>query len=220
MKKLILFLIVATMILTCVPCSADWHGDLDDLPSEWAKESMREASKYGIVKGEGIQSAYTDKITRGEFASLIIPLVEEMRGEITPAPAGTFSDTDSVYVLKAYAAGIVNGTGNGKFSPDALITRQEIAVMFCRAIGYVESSIALWIIGAHPELIVDHTAAIQKHDDYNQVASWAQKQVALLYKHGIMVGTGSKTLAPRSNATVQEAIILTMRVARDVFKMD
>ena len=38
-----------------------------------------------------------------------------------------FSDTDSKAVEKAAGAGIINGTGNGLFSPERSIRRQDAA---------------------------------------------------------------------------------------------
>ena len=46
-----------------------------------------------------------------------------------------FTDTNDEYVLKAYALGITFGTSETTFTPNAEITREQMATMLTRALN-------------------------------------------------------------------------------------
>ena len=51
-----------------------------------------------------------------------------------------------------------------------------------------------------------------KFSDKNDVSDWAAESVAVLAENGIMKGTSDTTLSPLSNTTIQEAILLDLRI--------
>jgi hypothetical protein len=61
--------------------------------------------------------------------------------QVSPAPASaTFNDvppSDSAfqYIEALVKAGITGGTGNGNYSPDAFVTRRQMAVFIAKALG-------------------------------------------------------------------------------------
>jgi hypothetical protein len=71
-------------------------------------------------------------LTRSEMAALIVRL----KG-IAPLPGATppFSDWDQTpgwarpYIAAAYEAGLIKGTGQGRFAPARFATRAEAAVL-------------------------------------------------------------------------------------------
>ena len=72
-------------------------------------------------------------MTRAEFATIVVRALG-----LTPADTGAFVDVASTawyspYVGAASTYGLINGVGEGRFSPDGTITRQEAAVMVSRA---------------------------------------------------------------------------------------
>lgn len=66
------------------------------------------AMLFGSVSALGLSQSQTDALdAKGVYIY-----------EVTPAAADTFTDTSDETVLKAYAAGIINGVGGGKAIPD------------------------------------------------------------------------------------------------------
>lgn len=114
---------------------------INNIPSDWAQpEILKSFSAYLIPYS--LQNSYANNIKRSEFCSLITRLFElksqksidkvlSEKGLIINS--STFTDTNDINVLSAYALGIVGGKGGGIFDPNGAITRQEAAVMLTRA---------------------------------------------------------------------------------------
>ena len=92
------------------------------------------------------------------------------------------------YVSAAMNAGIVFGNDNGEFMPASNITRQDMAVMICRAFNITYPGI---------------TEAV--FDDMNLVSDYAKESVFCLYKNSVISGKGNGLFAPVDNATRAEA---------------
>ena len=172
-------------------------------PSDWAVGLINEADAAGLVT-ERTEGVYHDQISRLQFAELAVNLIEQATGEAIPAGEDIFTDTDDVMALKAVAAGVTSGTGDGLFSPDRKITRQEICVMLNAVIRYVDEA-----NGTSTLENDDTTVNRELFPDADQIDSWAAPSVALLTNNGLMAGKDSG-VAPHDNTTVEEAIILVL----------
>lgn len=107
------------------------------------------------------------------------------------------------FVKWAARYGITTGTGNGKFSPDGRITREEMAVFFVR---YFET------FDAMPKA---DTTVTTKPADLDEVSSWAQDAVLKLWALGLLNGDG-KSFAPKDKATRAQTAALCERTDRAV----
>ena len=166
--------------------------------SGWALEELKKAVEYGLYT-ERVMSSYTQNITREEFCELVVKLHEKLKGaETTPAPINTFMDTTNENILKAYGAGIVNGTGKNTFSPYNPITRQDICVMLYRAITSAVANVDTGIDGA------------AVFEDENLIGTWAIREVKFAVKNGIMKGSGLRIM-PRDNTSREQALLLIKR---------
>ena len=76
---------------------------------------MAEAVRLYLVPRD-LRGQYTKTATREEFCGLAALLYEEVTGE-TITQRATFSDTTDESVQKMAGLGVVNGVGNGRFSP-------------------------------------------------------------------------------------------------------
>ena len=93
-------------------------------PSEWAVESVVWSAIYGLAEQE-MYSKYASKVTREELYSVCGSVYEKLTGDmVTPIDVSPFSDTNSEAVRKAYAADILNGTG--EFGPESEVSRLEM----------------------------------------------------------------------------------------------
>lgn len=107
------------------------------------------------------------------------------------------------FVKWAARYGITTGTGNGKFSPDGRITREEMAVFFVR---YFET------FDAMPKA---DTTVTTKPADLDEVSSWAQDAVGKLWALGLLNGDG-KSFDPKAKATRAQTAALCERTDRAV----
>lgn len=172
--------------------------------SGWAKSDVQEASNEDLVDLGLMGNDYTKTISRLQFCSVAVKLAEKMTGKaITPAPSGTFSDTDSEYVRKAYAASITTGAGGGKFNPSGTLTRQEMAAFLYRALMYVKANsdtkYTIW------------ESKLGNYTDAGQLAGWAKNEMAFMNALGLINGMTTNTLAPTKTCTIEQALVVAYR---------
>ena len=184
---------------------------LKDYSSPWAAEEIAQAQAAGLVT-ESNDSYFTFRITRRRFAELMANLVEKTTGRsITPAPEGTFSDTDDLWVRKAAALGLVDGLDDGsRFSPNGYINREQLAAMLYRTIQYLEDETGRSVLA--------EADGLDSFTDAGQVSGWAADSLAALTASGILQGTSGTTLSPKDTTTVEQAILLTLRAYQEFSK--
>ncbi len=174
---------------------------VDAKVADWAREQVDLAAAKGLMP-DCLGDDFTVNITRAEFAAVAVELYEAMGGETAPAPGeNPFSDTTDPVVLQANALGIVKGSG-GKFSPDNPVTRQEAALMLSRVYTRLGGQVP--------------TVAATTFADNGYVASWARDAVAFMSDNRIVNGKGSNKFDPLGNASIQEALIIALRMVENL----
>jgi hypothetical protein len=168
-----------------------------DVPaSHWAADPINYLAEKGIVHGKTATSfAPNDNITRAEFVTILAGVAG---ADVKTATVSDFSDVAAdawfaPYVAWAAQAGVSKGTGDGKFNPNAPITRQDMAAMIVRFVKDVQGT----TLPAVNEAV--HFA------DSGQIADYAADAVAMMQKAGIISGKGNNLFAPLDNATRAEA---------------
>lgn len=177
-----------------VPLSA-FARQFDDLPSEhWAYEYVQFLVEKGVVSGISDTSfAPSSNVTRAQF----ITMLARMSGDDLPEYDGSFTDVpyDEYYtgaVAWAIANNVTVGTSDTTFSPNANITRQDMAVMvirFAASKGYGFAS-------------VNTKATFSDNADIND---YAQEAVSTLQQANIINGYTDGSFRPLNNATRAEA---------------
>ena len=215
LKKLVCVLLVVALLTVPALAIKGQVADPDTLPyipseggpSAWAVSEMEAAAAAGLIPQLTGSPAYQDPITRQQFAELAANLVLVCTGQDAKpdAPAGF---TDCVNPLVGFAAdcGIVNGVGGGRFNPDAVTNREQIAAMVARSAAYLES-----VSGTR---LMPKAGSIAGFADQASVSSWAVEAMGLLAANGIFKGTSDTTLSPKSPCTVEQSILLCSRVYR------
>lgn len=185
--------------------------------SDWAKDTVKKSILMGIVP-ESLQGDYTNNITREEFCNIAMEFYIEVYEFLNSADVDTeyksvleskpFVDCDSPNVALAHHLGIVSGTGDYKFSPDKLITRQEAAVLLTNFTNslykFANNSIS------------PRAAAFY---DENEFAPWAKDAIYNICgtrkfgSESIMTGTGDNKFSPLANYTREQAIATIYRIA-------
>lgn len=177
-------------------------------PSSWALAEVNEARGKGLILPEA-DGDYQEDITRELFCKLIVNLVELVTDSpVTITIANPFTDTSNTDVIKAYQLGIVNGTSTTTFSPNDLINREQIAAMMMRAARELDS-----LMGHHftmIQLVGDPTFA-----DTDEISSWALYDIRVANAIGVMNGVGGNRIDPKGTTTIEQSILLILRVFND-----
>lgn len=185
------------------------RGTMTDINSHWAKEEIRLlVSKYIIQEGEDTTFVPERSLTRAEFVTWMVRSLGIQEVE----SSGTFDDVDQgawyAGALEAAAeAELVLGYPDGTFHPLDPITREQIAVMFERALEYT---------GHGAVKNVDPDDVLATYMDGGKISSWAIPGAAASVEAGIIQGVTEDTFAPDKQATFAEAAVMISRMLKYV----
>lgn len=167
--------------------------------SAWALETVNNAEKSNLVPDSLAGSDMTRNITRADFAAVSVKLYEALTGQaVAPAGNNPFTDTNDAEILKAYALNIAGGTSRTTFDPDALVTREQAAVMLTnvyKALG-------------HSTPAVSSTSFA----DNGSISNWARDAVSFMSERGDINGVGNNMFAPKGNASIEQALVISYRI--------
>lgn len=195
LKKGALFLVVSSA-LAFIPNSV-FAADYSDVKNHWAKTQISKFSEYGIIQGADGNFRPDDSITRGEIAVIIDKLMNyQVKAQ------NTFSDLDEKFytssILKANHSNIITGS-DGKVRPNDKMTREETAVLICKAFGLEKGS-----------------ASSLKFDDNDSISPWSKEYVATLSKKGYISGNNNK-FNPKDNITRAEVVTMLNNIIGNLY---
>ena len=192
MKRIILSVLAVTAVTTTSAFAADLSG--------WAISEYQSANEAGLVSYSVVSNDMKANITRQEFCELAVNLYKKLSNdaELIEPEVSPFEDTDNLAVAQAYCYGIVSGTGDNKFTPDKLVTREEMAKMLVSTLTAGEVNFSL----------SDESDAyvIDNFDDGSKVSDWAKASVITALNYSIMGSAGDNTFKPESATTREQAI--------------
>ena len=159
----------------------------------WALNAIAHSVARGYFKGEGEgRFAPNRAITRAEFVTIL-----GRKAGITPSGASTaFKDVKgdayyAPYVAWAASAGMIQGTGGGKFEPNRTITREEMAVILDKFLSHEKKAYSSAVKG-------------QFHDG-TTISSWAKDSVEKMTRQGLLSGMGNGNFAPKESFSRAQA---------------
>ncbi len=176
----------------------------ENLISAWALESVHQAYSKKLmegISGNSLVFAPKQKITRAEFAALLLRLTHNEPSAASGAPAFSDVKTGAWYygvVLKAKELGIVDGITDTTFNPNGIISRQDMAVMITRALKLDNTASA-----AAPQAA--------KFTDEGRISNYALSAVRTVTELGYMTGFGG-TFDPASAVTREMAAVVAVRL--------
>jgi hypothetical protein len=171
------------------------------MKNHWANGDVSElAAKFIVTGPTAITFAPGKNITRSEFAEYI---ARGLGLSGASASAAKFKDVGAGFRTASYIgavsdAGIVEGS-DGKFRPNAPITREEMATILIRAMKFAGVSETA------------NSTALNAFKDRTKVSAWAKDGVSISVKAGFIKGSTTKMINPKSNATRAEAAIMIKR---------
>lgn len=162
--------------------------------SGWYAENVNFLAARGILNGSNGKFNPSSDITRAEFVTILANL---SGADLSTYTGSSFTDVDEAQwfsgaVQWAYENGIATGT-NGKFNPNANMTRQDMAVMIAR---YAEKT-ANYTLPETKEAIL--------FTDSTEIASYASDAVASMQQADIISGNADGSFAPADNANRAQA---------------
>lgn len=167
--------------------------------SDWAKEEVLAAVALSIVPESLKQDDLRNNVTREEFCEMAVAVYEKLTGKYADLPKEYyFDDTLNLTVNSAYELGIVSGRGDAKFDPYSPITREEMAKMFDNLITACDKT-------------VDSQVSDLSAPDAVQISSWALPSFTKIYSMQVIKGMDDGRLAPQSNSTKEQSIIMAYR---------
>lgn len=133
------------MIASAFNLTGEAVGEFTDVSSDhWAYSYIKNASAAGIINGYDDGSFNPEGIITREQAAVIIYRAISFTHNIAEG-AFVFGDMSTIsdYALRAIIdladAGLINGTGDGMFSPAVSTTRAQTAVLINNAIEYISA---------------------------------------------------------------------------------
>lgn len=211
MKKRILSLLLSiAMCLTLLPLGTQAQAAyFRDVPSShWAKEYIDEAVDLGLFNGTGDnQFSPSAAMTRSMFVTVLCRLdggEAESSANFTDVPRGSwYSDA----VAWASENSIVTGTGGGRFSPKANVTREQLITILYR------------YLNAAGAALEDSGTSVTFRDS-SSISSYARPAVQAMKDAGIIGGKpdsyGGYRFDPRGKATRAEVASIMCRFLESV----
>lgn len=172
--------------------------------SPWAENETKWAMALQLIDKEVLGSDYLKSTNRLQMASIAVRLAEQLSQKtIVPAAAGTYSDCDNIYALKAQAAGLMSEKGAGIFAPTAVVSREEMATAIYNALQWVKNHSGIRYSPYTPDL--------DKYADKSQISDWALKAMGFIHKFGIIKESSKTTIEPLKACPIQDAVVAAYR---------
>ncbi|WP_340011997.1 S-layer homology domain-containing protein [Paenibacillus sp. FSL H7-0690] len=178
-KKQWISSILAAAVLSSpiiMPTKGSAAASFIDIDGSYAKKAIVELFDQGIVTGVGESKFYpTSNITRQDFA---IILAKTLKLDVSNPPAlPTFLDVPTSnyaysYVEAAVKAGLIKGTGSNLFGTGQNLSRQDMVVMFVRALGVNPTG----------------KAGTLQFADSSQIADYSKDFIAAAVEYGLITG--------------------------------
>ena len=159
----------------------------DVAKSAWYYKAVEYVAENGIMSGV---SAREFAPNAGCSRAMLAQTLYAMSGKPTVKVEGTFADVaaNAWYadaVNWAAEKGYVSGVGDGKFAPDASITREQMALILYRYAGSPDAS----------------GMVLREFADGDSVSAYAVDAIRWAVHEGLISGMENNTLAPQGTAT-------------------
>ncbi|KZD56312.1 surface layer protein [Bacillus cereus] len=160
----------------------------NDVPANhWSTKAIYDLTNRKVVQGYGNNIfGFGDNVTRGQVARMIYMYVKPVDADASFK--NPFTDIKGHLFekeIRALAkAGLVNGFGDGKYGPDDILTREQMAQVLTNAFKFKATKTTSF-------------TDIDKN-------SWALKAISALEENGVTIGTGGKMYSPYAHVTREQ----------------
>ena len=170
---------------------------LDIAPNAWYKDAVQYAYDSGLMTGVSANEfAPEATTTRAMIVSMLARLEGVRHSEAVGFNDVAANDWYATAVNWAAASGITSGTGDGNFSPNTAITREQLAAILMNYAQYKGQDVSA-------------RATLDTYNDAAAISSWANDVMSWAVAEGLLTGVTNDQLQPQGNATrAQVAAIL------------
>lgn len=177
------------------PGDVSGFGDVPQ--TSWFADAVQYVTGKSLMNGTSTTAfSPNENMSR----AMLVTVLYRMSGETAEAGSSFGDVSSSAYYAAAVnwasSKGIVNGTGADAFSPNASITREQLAAMLYRYAG-------------EPSVSADLSA----YTDAVSISPYAEKAVEWCVAKGILSGKSATRLAPQDTATRAECAAMLQRFA-------
>ncbi|WP_445661338.1 S-layer homology domain-containing protein [Bacillus sp. FSL L8-0199] len=159
-----------------------------DVPANhWSTKAIYDLTNRKVVQGYGNKIfGFGDNVTRGQVARMIYMYVKpadadaSFKNPFTDIKGHLFEKE----ILALAKAGLVNGFGDGKYGPDDILTREQMAQVLTNAFKFKATKTTSF-------------TDIDKN-------SWALKAISALEENGVTIGTGDNMYSPYTHVTREQ----------------
>ena len=142
-------------------------------------------------------------VSQDRFAPQAVTLLWRLEGCPAADTGLSYADVaDTAWYREAVgwadAAGIAQGTSPTTFSPDAAVSREQMAVFFLRYAQYKGYD-------------TTQTTDLSGYQDASQISGYARDAVAWAAEAGLLTGVSQDTLLPQGTATRAQTAAVLMR---------
>ncbi|MEC5236210.1 S-layer homology domain-containing protein [Bacillus mycoides] len=160
----------------------------NDVPADhWSTKAIYDLTNRKVVQGYGNNIfGFGDNVTRGQVARMIYAYVKpadadaSFKNPFTDIKGHMFEKE----ILALAKAGLVSGYGEGKYGPDDILTREQMAQVLTNAFKFKATKTTSF-------------TDIDKN-------SWALKAISALEENGVTIGTGGKMYSPYTHVTREQ----------------
>ncbi|WP_416335417.1 S-layer homology domain-containing protein [Bacillus cereus] len=157
----------------------------NDVPANhWSTKAIYNLTNRKVVQGYGNNIfGFGDNVTRGQVARMIYMYVKpadadaSFKNPFTDIKGHLFEKE----ILVLAKAGLVNGFGDGKYGPDDILTREQMAQVLTNAFKFKVTKTSKF-------------ADVDKN-------SWSYGAISALEENGVTIGTGDNMYSPKMFVT-------------------
>ena len=172
---------------------------VDVAAEDWYGDAIAAVYAQGLMMGTA-EDTFAPELaaTRG----MVVSILHRLAGSPTVS-AEVFADVaaDDWYgqaVAWAASEGIASGTSAETFSPNAAVTREQLAALLCN-------------FAAQQGMDTTARSDLSNFDDAAAVSDWAQDAVSWAHAEGLLAGTSATTLSPQGEATRAQLAAMLVR---------
>ncbi|PEA51035.1 cell surface protein [Bacillus thuringiensis] len=157
----------------------------NDVPANhWSTKAIYDLTNRRVVQGYGNNIfGFGDNVTRGQVARMIYMYVKP--ADADASFKNPFIDIKGHLfekeILALAKAGLVNGFGDGKYGPDDILTREQMAQVLTNAFKFKATKTSKF-------------ADVDKN-------SWSYGAISALEENGVTIGTGGNMYSPKMFVT-------------------
>ncbi|HEY5585551.1 MAG TPA: S-layer homology domain-containing protein [Ruminiclostridium sp.] len=194
-------LITSSLFLSTTAVNVASVNDLGK-SSTYAREAIQWLANNNVISGDKQGNFNPVKtISRPELVTLLVKALEIDTSNL-PTKA-TFTDVPTnhwayKYVEAANRAGVVSGTGNGKFGVNNQSTREQITAMLMNYL-LVSKEAVLADLGL---------GELEKFKDESKMSDWAKPSIQFAVYNKLMSGISSDMFSPNGSATKEQIAVI------------